>query len=184
MPTNHGFDDENLGQRMAAVIAVPPASAVPTASFTRPANTTAYAVGNLVANSTTAGSVVPMQLEVARRPGGTGQIVRMRLRKSGAVLTNASFRVHLYRTAPTPTNGDNGAWLTTGALAYIGAFDITLDRAFSDGAHGTGLPLAGPVVVFAADEDSVVLHALLEARAAYTPASGEVFTLAAETVRD
>jgi hypothetical protein len=32
----------------------------PSASFTRPNNTTAYASGQLVANSTTAGSVAPM----------------------------------------------------------------------------------------------------------------------------
>jgi hypothetical protein len=157
---------------------------VPSASFTRPADTNAYATGDLIANSTTAGSVVPMQLDCARQKGGTGQIVRTRLRKSGAGLTNASFRVHLYRTAPTPANGDNGAWLTTGALAYIGAFDITLDRAFSDGASGTGIPLAGPVVVFAADAESTVLYALIEARAAYVPISGEIFTVVLETVRD
>lgn len=184
MPINHGFDDENLGQRMHAVVAVPPASAVPTASFTRPADTTAYAVGDLIANSTTAGSVVPMQLECARRKGGSGQIVRLRLKKSTASLTNASFRVHLYRTAPTPTNGDNGAWLTSGALTYLGAFDVTMDRAFSDGAAGAGVPLTGPVLVFVADPASTVLHALVEARAAYAGGASEVFTVAAETVRD
>lgn len=184
MAINHNFDDENLGQRMQAVVAIPVASAVPTASFTRPADTTAYAVGDLVANSTTAGSVVPMQVQCARRDGGTGQILRVRLRKSGAILTNASFRAHFYRTSPTPTNGDNGAWLTTGALTYLGAFDITMDRAFSDGAHGDGMPLNGSVLIFAADAASSVLHVLIEARAAYTPVSGEVFTIAVETVRD
>lgn len=184
MAINHGFDDENFGQRMQAVVAVPVASAVPTASFSRPADTTAYAAGDLVANSITAGSVVPMELACARRPGGTGQVVRVRLRKSGAVLTNASFRVHFYRTAPTPANGDNGAWLTNGALTYLGAFDITMDRAFTDGATGTGVPLTGPVMVFAADAALTSLFALIEARAAYTPASGETFTVAVETVRD
>jgi hypothetical protein len=39
-------------------MAVPKGHALASASFTRPADTTAYASGDLVANSTTAGSVV------------------------------------------------------------------------------------------------------------------------------
>jgi hypothetical protein len=40
--------------------------AVVSASFTRPADTNAYAAGDLVANSVTAGSVIPMTFAVAR----------------------------------------------------------------------------------------------------------------------
>ena len=48
------------------------------ASFTRPANTTAYTSGYLIANSTTAGSVVPLSLPVARKFGAAGKINRVR----------------------------------------------------------------------------------------------------------
>src|ERR1043166_3581382 len=85
------------------------------ASFTRPNDTTAYASGDLVATSTTAGSVVPLQIDlgnVAAVGHGITRIPRARLTKSGTSPTNANFRIHLYEAAPTPQNGDNGAWST------------------------------------------------------------------------
>ena len=69
------------------------------ASFTRPNDTTAYASGDLVANSTTAGSVVPLQIDlgnVAAVGHGITRITRARLTKSGTSPTNANFRIHLY----------------------------------------------------------------------------------------
>src|SRR5215207_5972656 len=57
-------------------------STIEVASFVRPANTTAYAIGDLVANSTTAGSVTPLSVTGARVANGTGSIVYAGLRKS------------------------------------------------------------------------------------------------------
>lgn len=151
-------------------------------NFTRPNDTTAYASGDLVANSTTAGSVVPITVTASLAADGKVLIPRVRLKKSGAVLTNASFRVHLYKASPTCTNGDNGAWLTTEST-YIGAFDVTMDRAFSDAAKGTGVPLAGPFVTAEMASGTMTIFALIEARAAYTPAAQEVFTLACELIQ-
>ena len=55
---------------------------IATASFTRPADTTAYASGDLVANSTTAGSVIPMTFVI--RPENRGSMIRRaRIKKSG-----------------------------------------------------------------------------------------------------
>jgi hypothetical protein len=83
----------------------------PAASFARPNDTTAYGVGDLVANSTTAGSVVPMQIPLGNQfPNGMTRLTRARLIKSGTGVANASFRIHLYETQPTPANGDNAAW--------------------------------------------------------------------------
>lgn len=157
--------------------------AVASASFTRPSDTTAYASGDLVANGTTAGSVVPLSLTVARVALGSGMIRRCRLRKSGTSLTNAQFRVHFYSTAPTPANGDNGAWSTDGVANYLGAVDVTIDKVFTDGAAGNGVPLVGSEINFALASGQAV-SALIEARAAYTPVSGEVFTLTAEVLQN
>jgi hypothetical protein len=118
------------------------------ANFTRPADTTTYAQGDLVANSTTAGSVTPLALTAARVSGGGGVIRKFRLIKSTASLTNAQFRVHLFNALPTVANGDNAAWGTPGALNYIDAFDVTMDQAFTDGAVGFGFPRHGPDVSF------------------------------------
>jgi hypothetical protein len=152
------------------------------AQFTRPADTTAYASGDLVANSTTAGSVVPMTFNTARDTGAGGVISRVRLRKSGTSITSASFRLHLYNVSPTVSNGDNGAWLTTGAGTYIGSFDITMDKAFSDGAVGVGIPTVGTDIRFRLRSGSTH-YGVLEARAAYTPANAEVFTVELEVVQ-
>lgn len=158
-------------------------SAVKTATMTRPADTVAYASGDLVANSTTAGSVVPITLAVARKNDGTVVIPRVRLKKNNTSVTNAQFRVHLYKTSPTVTNGDNGAWLTTESN-YIGYCDINMDRVFSDGAKGFGVPATGNQFIIEPDTGTQNIYALLEARAAYTPTSGEIFTLAVECLRD
>jgi hypothetical protein len=156
--------------------------AVATSAFTRPADTTAYANGDLVANSTTAGSVVPLTFANAVRDvAGVSRIERIRLRKSGTSITNASFRVHLFSASPTVTNGDNGAFLTP-VSDYIGAFDVIMDRAFSNGAAGAGVPISGGAATFTIPAGTS-LFALIEARAAYTPVSAEVFTCVAELYR-
>lgn len=158
-------------------------TARPSVSFTRPADTTAYALGDLVANSTTAGSVAAMQFAAARAVGLGGMIRRARIRKTGTGVTNASFRLHLYSASPVPSNGDNGAWLTDKAANYIGAFDVTVDRVFTDGAAGNGLPVTGSEIVFKS-VSAVTLYGLLEARGAYTPGSGETFTVELEILQD
>lgn len=46
----------------------------PSASFVRPSSATTYTAGDVIANSATAGSVTPMEFEVARVPNGSGRI--------------------------------------------------------------------------------------------------------------
>lgn len=149
-----------------------------TASFTRPSDTTAYASGDLVANSTVAGSVVPIRLlGAARNIGGQGIINRLTLGKTGTTLTNAQFRVHFYLQSPTVSNGDNGAWISN-AAGYLGSVDVTIDKAFSAGSQGYSTITEGNQITFTADANTKDIYALVEARGAYTPASGETFTLA------
>lgn len=161
-------------------------SAVAAASFTRPADTAAYAVGDLVANSTTAGSVVPLALAAARVNAGTGLVRRVRLATSRTGLTGAEqFRVHLFKTAPTCTNGDNGAFAVNGiAAVHLGFADVTLTQGFTDGSKGVGAPSTGSDILFDAAAGSQSIHALIEARSAYTPAASETFTVALEVLRD
>jgi hypothetical protein len=146
------------------------------ATFTRPNNTDAYASGDLVANSATAGSVVVPTITVGRAGNATGHLRKLQLKKSGTTATNASFRVHLFHGTPTVTNGDNGAFLPSHA-SWIGAFDVTM-IGFSDCCAGVGVPLAGSEVAYTQQ----TLRWLVEARGAYTPAAQEVFTL--EAVED
>lgn len=153
---------------------------IASATFTRPADVTAYAIGDLVANSTTAGSVVPMTFTLAQFLAQGAKIRRARVRKSTNVVLDALFRLHLYRNSPTVTNGDNGAWISNQTANYIGSIDVTVDRAFSDGAAGAGLP-PGNNDINTAD---LQFFGLLEARGALVPASGEVFTVELEIDRE
>lgn len=151
-------------------------------SFTRPANTTAYAPGDLVANSATAASVVAPTFALGVEKYQNIFVRRIKLRKSGTSITSASFRVHLYKVAPTTiANGDNGAFSTSGIADYIGAVDVTMDRAFTDGAFGVGIPMTGSELNAIVESGSIC--ALVESRAAYTPASAEVFTVEIEAHR-
>lgn len=155
----------------------------PQAKFTRPADTNAYSIGDLVANSTTAASVVAMQFDVGPCTG-IGKIPRARVYTSNTALTNAQFRLHLYASAPTAANGDNGAWSTTtsgwyGSLSNAAA----LKYAFSDGAGDVMAADVLPAVEFNQSNSGntvPVLYGLLQVLAAYTPTSAEIFTLTLE----
>lgn len=177
LPIEAGAGENHIGT-VGGHIALVTASVM-----TRPSDTTAYASGDLVANSTTAGSVTPLQFTVARIAAGSGMIRRCRIRKSGTGVTNASFRLHLYSASPTPANGDNGVWSTDQAANYLGALDVTVDRAFTDGAAGNGVPVTGSEINFKLASGQAV-YGLLEARAAYTPSSAETFTVSLEVLQN
>jgi hypothetical protein len=126
-----------------------------------------------------AGSVVPMTFDVGRATDLTVAVRRVRVKKTSTSVTNASFRLHLYQTSPTVTNGDNGAWLSIMA-GYLGNVDVTVDKAFSDGAGGVGSPASGVEINAQVGKGTTTIFGLLEARAAYTPGNAEVITVELE----
>ena len=148
------------------------------ATFNRPADTTAYTIGDLVANNTVAGNVVAGSIVVGRNVGCAVKVRRARLSKSGTGVTNAAFRVHLFRAAPVSAAGDNAAFSTAGAADYLGSIDIAAMQAFTDGAVGYGAASLDEQIDLAADKDS--LFFLIEARGAYAPGNAETFGLALE----
>lgn len=173
------FNDQ-LGNEGGKIVGI---STVVSANFTRPADTLVYASGDLVANSTTAGSVVALSWSTAARiAGNPAFITRARLKTSSTSVTNASFRLHLYAADPTAstgiTNGDNGVWLTKHA-SYLGSIDIIVDKAFSDAAAGQGAPSIGNMIEFIPGSGTTI-YGLLEVRAAYTPTNAGVFTVELE----
>jgi hypothetical protein len=150
-------------------------------SFTRPSDTTAYASGDLIANSTTAGSVVP--LSWAFPSNAPSLISAIRLTISTALVTNATFRLHLLNAIPTFTAaGDNSAFGTVVATGYdklIASYEGTLSMLTADGAAGLLVPVDGmviPVLKKPTAAVSTLLYGALEARAAYVPASASVWT--------
>lgn len=156
-------------------MALKPVVTQSSANFTRPANTTAYASGDLVANNTTAGSVAAMQFTVSVGYGRGLKIKSVKLETDNTTATNADFRLHLYASDPTVTNGDNGAWLTT-ETNHIGYVDLDTLLAFSDAIANT-TPYDDTQNIYWRLATGQILYGLLEARGAYTPASGEVYTV-------
>ena len=153
----------------------------PSAPFTRPADTTQYAIGDLVANSTTAGSVVPMSISLGNTFGpGQFRLTRVRLVRSGTTaITSATFRAHFYSTSPTVANGDNGAWSSSGAAGWLGSIDLPTMTLFTDGASSVGGATAGSEFLIRLAAGSTV-YALLAALGTYTPAASDAFTLTLE----
>jgi hypothetical protein len=156
-------------------------------SFIRPANTTQYAANELVANHGTAGSVVvPAIANAARFPGGNGSVKAVTLSKSGVVLTDAKFRVHLFTLAPTVSNGDNGAFAVTNGMAKAPLGHVDFDLETLGTALGDGLMQRIEDLDFQFDTVAPghSIYALVETLDTYTPASAEVFTVEVELERD
>jgi len=147
------------------------------ASFTRPANVTAYASKDAVSDATSSPNVLTFT-DIARVNGGTGYIVKARLETDQS--TNvARFRLHLFNTAPTAIN-DNAPYtlLWANRAARIGYVDF-------DGCQteGTGSDCANAVndtvrLHFKCAADSRTLYGIKETLDAFTPASGQNFYVA------
>lgn len=146
-------------------------AAAPT--FTRPNDTTAYTAGDVIANSTTAGSVVPLAFLL---PARRAKVYGAKMTKSAASVTTATFKLHLYKDSPTAANGDNGAWSTTSS-GYLGNISLDLSvNTFTNTNTATSTITTAAPIVFSADADNLV-YGLLTAVGAYTPAAQETFTI-------
>ena len=144
------------------------------ASFTRPNDTTAYAANDLVADSTTAGSVTPMTFILPTGVGNSVVVRGVKVQKSGTTATNGNFHLRLYGASPTCANGDNGAW-STSLSSYLGKVDPAIVEAFTDGCANVSTFAEGSDLYFRITSSKI--YGLLVADAAYTPAAQEVFTI-------
>lgn len=150
----------------------------PTSTLTRPADTTAYSALDLVASSTTAGSVVVPSFSVPT--GGQGVLQRLVLATNATTgFDSSQFTVRLWRAAPTYTNGDNGAYaVATGAANHIASFTCYLSQ-YGDGAvGGCSINSGNLTAIKLASGTSVYWD--IQSQGAYTPISGQTFTLTAE----
>lgn len=155
------------------------------ATITRPADTTAYASGDLLANSTTAGSVTPFTFSGGATPY---RVQRFWMRSSNNTITNKAYTLYLYSASPTVTNGDNGAFVVaTNNATLLGVFGS--GAAVNTGAESINafypLDAAGtfangwlPMLV------TGTFYGLIKVNAAYTPTSAETFDIAAEVLME
>lgn len=146
-----------------------------TAEFTRPADTTAYAAGDVVSNSTSAGAALNFSDIV--RDNEQGIVLRVCAIKSGTGVSNSSLRLHLFKSDPGTVN-DNAAFSLAYAdrATYIGS--LLLPDFSANGA--TAIAEAFPTLIMpvaTADGGSGNIYGVLVAEAAYTPANGEQFSV-------
>lgn len=156
-------------------------AANPSQTFTRPADTVAYAASDMVANSTTAASVAYGALTAARVAAGSFRISRLRLySNTTSGLSGITFRVRLWSAQPSYANGDNNTYVpSVGAANYLGSFTGAFEQ-FGDGACAIMAPDSGPSLTCKLGAGQSIYWDI-QTLAAFTPQSGKTFTIVAET---
>lgn len=144
-----------------------------TDSYTRPSDTTTYAVGDALAESTSA----PTALEfanAARVSGGSGEITGLVVVTSTAAATALAGELWVFAgaSAPTATN-DNAAFnpSDSDALNVVAVIPFSVGSAGSSNRVYDVGPLACPYVC-----NATSLWGLVKVTNAYVPASAEVVT--------
>lgn len=147
--------------------------------FTRPADTTAYTAGDVVSDSTSA-TTVQAVANFARVNAGTGYVVGARLTTDKKSIT-PRFRVHLYNASNPTVSADNAAMQRRYAdeSKYLGWFDLSAMATSTDTTNSTqsvsqDMTLRIPFSCAAATRS---IYFVLETLDAFTPASGQKFTL-------
>lgn len=156
--------------------------------FTRPTDVAPYAVGDLVANSTVAGTVIPMSWPVSRIAGGGGSLMvrRARLVTSNDNRTaDRNYRLHLFNVAAalSASNGDNGVFAPTQVSSYLGYLDIPMHLSAATGAAGIGTPY-GSEINITLDASQVSISGFLESRVSILPASGATYRTTLELIHN
>ncbi len=147
-------------------------------AFTRPANTTAYAIGDEVSNSATATSVVPLKFEnVTRSPLWTATILDAMLVDDTNEATLPALELWLFTSPPT-TAGDNVTCAFSDAdlvdrLVHVIPFYVSYAGILSTGGN-TVFSAPGINQSFYAPGGN--LFGIYLARNAYTPLASEIFT--------
>lgn len=145
-------------------------------TFTRPADTTAYAAGDAISDSTSA----PTAFEIpncVEQNGAGGLLLSTLIMSTNPSTTNASFDLLVFESTYTPVN-DNAAFTISSAQR---------DAVVESGQHASSIFVAdaagkscvrnGRNLPFVCGPESKSLYIALLARGAYVPTSGERLTI-------
>jgi hypothetical protein len=165
--------------------------ALTASEFARPADTTAYAAGDVVGPTTT-----PANLSwnlASYTTGGYGKIVLALLMKNSVTVANSNFALHIFNTNITPI-ADNSAFTLLYANRASYQFSLlfgTVATLISGLGVGTGTDATAQFATefydsssttpvqpyYKCAEGSQTLYGVMTARGAYAPASGEQFSV-------
>jgi hypothetical protein len=161
-------------------------------SITRIANTTIYAANELICLYASTTACAPIQVTIAGANAATGTLGRVMLGKTGTSLTGATFTVWFFSAAPTTTSMyDHTAYVGPFAADlpnYLGSYTCNAMQATNDAtaqAFSECTPTAGQGwMQYQALSGHTYVDALITVTGAYTPISGEVFTIYANSLQD
>ena len=149
-----------------------------TCTFTRPADTTAYSINDVIADSTSAPTVISFT-NIARAVGGQSYIVKVRIMTDQKTCT-ARMRLALFQTAPTLIN-DNSPKTRLWANRVISLGSIDFDPMTTEDATNSTAASAmwtsAPVNIVC-DAASTTIYGILSTLDAFTPASAQQFYIA------
>lgn len=155
----------------------------PTSTLTLPAATTAYGVGNLIANNATAGSVVVPSFALANSAGAAriGALVLTSNDSTSTAWGGQTIQIDLWRSAPTFTNGDRAAYaVATGSANYIGSFTGVLSPVAGDGVYGRFIITAGNDAALKLAAGTSVFWTMQSLTGSGVTGASKVFTLTPE----
>lgn len=155
-------------------------------SVTRPSNTTAYTAGDAISdNATTATSAGAFTLNFRHRQGGSLTLTDFTMHKSDQDQTSADIFVLIFDALQAVAGWeDNAACAITDDEMKTCKGVIKFDA--DDWCNmGTGdVQTVSKTIGIVCASDSTTLYGIMIAGAAYTPGSGEVFTLTAHALID
>lgn len=152
------------------------------ASFTRPADTTAYAAGDVISNSTSSPSVITFANVAAAGLGG--MITDVVVSDSAAQSTKLEAELWLFHTAPAATN-DNSAFAISDAEADDVLCIVPLGSGYGSVGGGNFVyHVRNLGCAFEAAGSGTDIYGVLVARNAYTPVSAEVFNFRLHVLKD
>lgn len=140
----------------------------------RPANVTAYSVGDAISNNATAGSVAALSATVSDTNDDPINITEMLLDTNDTGLAaSCQIRAYLYNSDPTASSGvgggDNAAFSNKKA-GFIGTMIGTF-RAFSDGGKARLFPEEGSYIIAPPGSGAKTVWVQYEARSGFAPSA-------------
>jgi hypothetical protein len=161
---------------------------VDSATMTRPNDTDPYVANDMVANSSTAATVVPMSFTASDVIDAPVIVYGIRIATSGTApgTAGARFRVHLFRSDPSANTGikagDSATFSVNQAAGLIGTLTGT-SRVYADGSSCRCVSDEGVPLICRPTTGARTVFALLQTLDAFTPSAQATYTLTIEAAQ-
>lgn len=165
-----------LSERLLSPSASNPTFASISTEFTRPADTSAYGVSDVVSNSTTAASLLTFENAVLSM-GGSAYLIKASLFTDQATCV-AEMRLHLFSPTVTAVS-DNEPFplLYANKLKHLGYVDFAALAQEGVGSTAAQSFWSGYPILYICDSTTTNMYGILETKTAFTPASEQKFTI-------